>query len=725
MHWSLTIGGWPVQHGVGIAGGFGVGAGRLRVARGLGHWLARSLETERRRWLLWLPVLVGAGSAGFFALPDQPPAWSGWLAAAVAAAGGAAAFRLRRRASGVGAPFLLACAATCFGFALAQARLNAVAAPILPREGVYLVEARVAERSPLPSGERLLLDHVVLEGIGGDATPRTIRVNVRRSPPDLAPGDRIRVRARLRRPLGPALPGAFDFARQAWFERLGAMGYALGAVELLPGQRNDTGLAIAELRARIAQRIAEENPGPAGAMAAALTAGVRAGIDQGTWRAMQVSGLAHILSVSGLHMVMVAGSVFAVCRWLLALCPPLALRFPVKKVAAALALLAAAFYLLLSGASVPAQRSFLMTAVGLVAVMADRNPFSLRLLACAALTVLIMQPEAVIGASFQLSFAAVLALMVGLEAWRRRARDPGAGEPGPGRAALAYLAGVGATTLVAGTATMPFAAFHFLTIPTYGLLANLIAVPLTTFVVMPAGMMGLLLMPMGLEGPCFRLMALGCAGVLWLARSVADLPGASILVHQWPGTALALLAFGGLWIGLWQQAWRWLGLAPVLAAVALMLLTRPPDLLVDDSLRMAAIRGDDGLVTLIEWRRDRLVRESWLRHLGVAHALPGPRPGTAAQRGVACDELGCVASLGGVRVALARRVEAAVEDCTRVALVIARVGPEACRGAVGKIGPRALRASGGVAVRRSGDGLDVVTVAAHRGDWPWTRPQTH
>ena len=157
-------------------------------------------------------------------------------------------------------------------------------------------------------------------------------------------------------------------------------------------------------------------------MAAALVAGVRAGIDQATWRAMQISGLAHILSVSGLHMVMVAGSVFATCRWLLALCQPLALRVPVKKIAAVVAALAAAFYLVLSGASVPTQRSFLMTAVALFAVIVDRNPFSLRLLAWSALVVTVLLPESVLGVSFQLSFGAVLALMVVYEAWHARAR---------------------------------------------------------------------------------------------------------------------------------------------------------------------------------------------------------------------------------------------------------------------------------------------------------------
>ena len=714
---SSTVG-QRVQQGLGAAGESAAAWPSLafRLPAGLGTML----EEERRRWLLWLPVALGSGIALLFALPREPPLWAGWLAAGAGLACALLAARSWRGAPSVGEALLLAVAFACLGFGLAQVRLNTVAAPILARAGVYAVEGRVVDLAPLPSGERVLLDRVTLDGVAPEATPAMIRVNLRRAPAGLTPGDGIRVRARLQRPMGPALPGAFDFARQAWFERLGAVGFSMGSAERLPGDAGGFALALAELRARIAQRITAENPGPAGAMAAALVAGVRAGIDQATWRAMQVSGLAHILSVSGLHMVMVAGSVFAICRWLLALIPPLALRYPVKKPAAALALLAAAFYLLLSGSSVPAQRSFLMTAVALLAVMVDRNPFSLRLLAWSAVVVLLLRPEAVVGASFQLSFAAVLALMVVFEAWQRRTPDQDRAEPGPFWAVWRYLAGVSATTLVAGAATTPFAAFHFQTIPTYGVLANLVAVPLTSFLVMPAGMVGLLLMPLGLEGPFFHAMTRGCEGVLWIARATADLPGASVLVRQWPGSALALLAAGGLWLALWQRPWRWAGLGPLAAAVALVVVARPPDLLIDAAMGMAAVRGGDGQVTVVEWRRDRLVRDSWLRHLGVASAEKAPAPGMGQLHGIACDELGCVADLGGARVSLANRVAAAVEDCPVVALTVARVGPERCPG--GKlIGPRALRASGGLAVTHHGEQLEVRSVADSRGDWPWSR----
>ena len=711
---SFSTVGPAVQQRLGIGSriGWRVSWPRRFVARSL----VREFEAEQRRWFLWLPVLLGTGIATFFALHDPPPLWIAAAGAIAAAAALVVAGSVWRSHGTIGA-VLLGIAVLCAGFALAHYRLHAVAAPILARAGAYDVSGRVVALEPLQAGDRVLLDGVTLQGVPLPGTPEYVRINLRRSPAGLEPGDRLEVRARLQRPLGPTVPGGFDYGRQAWFEQLGAIGYSLGPARRTPASGADRDLAIAELRARVAARIADQHPGPAGGMAAALVAGVRAGIDQQTWRAMQVSGLAHILSVSGLHMVMVAGSMFAACRWLLALIPPLVLRYPVKKLAAALSLGAVTFYLLLSGTSVPAQRSYLMTAVALVAIMVDRNPFSLRLLAWAAIVVLLFRPEAVFGASFQLSFAAVLALMVVMEAWQKLRRHPEI-EPGLARAVLRYLAGISVTTLVAGAATTPFAAFHFQTIPTYGVLANLIAVPITTFLVMPAGMLGLVLMPLGWEWPFFHAMGLGCGAVLAVARFIAGLPGASILVPQWPGFALALLTAGGLWVALWRRHWRWIGLAPAGLAVVAALLSRPPDMLVAPRLALAAIRSDDGGVTLLTRERDRLVRDSWLRNLGVAEAAAAPKPGEGAVNGLACDEAGCVADLSGSRVSLAFHADAAIEDCRLVSLVIARIGPERCAGAT-MIGPRALLRSQGLAVRRSGDGLEVTTVSEWRGAWPW------
>lgn len=682
---------------------------------------AAQLEAERRRWILWLPVALGVGAALFFSLPDEPHAWCGWLAAILGMTFLVAARRRWRMALTVHEALLIALAVVSLGFALAQARMHSVAAPVLARAGSYQVEGRIIDIAPRPGGSRLVLDRLSLSRVPSHATPAAIRVNHRHAAPDLAAGDRVRLRARLQPPAPPALPGGFDFARQAYFERLGAVGYTLGTIERLSSADERAWLPIAQLRSRIAARIMEASPGTAGAVGAALIAGVRAGIDHATWREMQISGLAHLLSVSGLHMALVAGTVLTVCRYLLALIPPLALRFPVRKIAAVAAIVAAAFYLLLSGASVPTQRSFIMVAIALLAIIVDRNPFSMRLLAWSALAVLLLRPEAVAGASFQLSFAAVLALIAVYEAWRRRQQDDETDEPRRLHPALRYLAGVSVTTLIASAATTPFAAFHFQTIPTYGILANLLAVPLTSFVVMPAGLLGLLLLPFGLDQPAFQLMALGVEGVLFVARTVAVLPGASLLVHQWPGAVLVLAAAGGLWLALWQLRWRWLGLAPCALALVLAVLSRPPDLLVDPALGMAAVRRDDGAFVLLEWDRDRLVRDSWLRSLGVAQPATPPRPGRPAEHGIACDHAACLVDLGGQTITLARRLGAALEDCGRVTLVIARVGSGRCPNGGAIIGPGRLFASGGLAVTRSGTRLAVSTVADWRGDWPWSR----
>ena len=710
-----------VQHRLGVSGAAGAWASWRPWLPAPWAGLGATLERERQRWLLWLPVALAAGIVGFFSLPGEPPSWSGWLAGAVAAMLAAGAAGARRGGVTGRDALLLGLAAAALGFMLAQARLHAVAAPILTRPALYRVEGRIVERTPLPRGDRIVVQDPTLAGVAPEATPARIRINLRRAPADLAPGDRVRVLARLQPPLPPALPGAYDFGRQAWFERLGAIGFAVGPAERVDGGTESLSLRIAAMRASIAARIAAVSPGPSGAMAAALIAGVQEGLDQATWRDLRISGLAHLVSVSGLHMVLVAGGVLAACRWLLALCPPLALRFPVRKIAAVVAMAAAAFYLVLSGASVPTQRSFLMTAVALLAIVADRNPFSLRLLAWAAVVVLLVRPESVLGTSFQLSFAAVLALMAIYEGWRGLQRDEEDVPTGRWAPIGRYLVGVCVTTLVASAATTPFAAFHFQTIPTYGVLANLIAVPLTSFLVMPAGMVGLLLLPLGLDGPAFQVMAWGVQGVLLVAHGVASLPGASVLVRQWPSLALVALALGGLWLALWRERWRWLGLLPCMVAAALVLLSRPPDLLVDRLMGMAAVRHADGTVTMIEWRRDRLVKETWLRHLGVAVPLAAPKPGAGTADGVTCDEVGCIVAMGAGRVSLAHGVEAAVEDCGLVDLVIARVGPERCRRDGDMIGPWGLRDAGGIAVAHIGGQIEVSTVAASRGDWPWAR----
>lgn len=680
--------------------------------------LGGALLAEADRWPLWLPVGIALGILVFFALPGPPPAAAHAVAgllglgAALLAARSVAERPLRGLA-------FAALAAVAVGFLAAGLRLATVAAPVLPRAGTWTLEGRIIELEPRRAGVRIVLDQLAVERLPAAHTPQSVRIAVRHGAEGLEVGARIRLKAVLQPPRGPVVPGGFDHARHAWFEGLGGLGWALGRPQQLePPAEAPAALAVARLRATLTERFTEPLPGPAGAVAAALVTGARAGLDAELWRDFQVSGLAHLLSISGLHMSLVAGTLFLAARWLLALLPPLAGRIPARKPAAVVALLGAAFYLLVSGASVPTQRSFLMVALALLAILVGRDPFSIRLLAMAAVLVLLLRPEVVLGASFQLSFAAVLALVA---VWERLGRRDATARPGLLGSIGRYALGVAGTTLVASLATTPLAAFHFQTVASWGVLSNLVAVPLTTFWIMPAGLLALLLVPFDLERPAVALMGAGVELLLATARIAADLPGAALAVPAWPAAALALIWAGGLWLALWRRAWRWAGLGPILLALGVVLLHRPPDLVVTPWLAQVAVRTPEG-PRVLAFEADDQAPAALARALGGwAEEAISEEPAAA---GLGCDRAGCALRRGGSRVVLARRLDALLEACRGPGLVIARLGPERCPdGPAELIGPRALARSGGLALWLDPGGPTRRAVADDRGRWPWSDPR--
>ena len=448
----------------------------------------------------------------------------------------------------------------------------------------------------------------------------------------------------------------------------------------------------------------------------ALLTGLRGALPDHIWDDWAVAGIIHLLSISGLHMALVAGTVFFAVRIALALAPPLALRLPAKKLAALLALIGAFGYLLISGASVPAVRSFIMTALMLLAVMVDRNPFSMRLVAFAALVLLLLQPESLIGASFQMSFAAVAALIAVYETGA--AKRPSGAHGLDGRLIL-YVAGCALTTVVASAATTPFSIYHFSRFSTYGIVANLIAVPLSAVWIMPLGMLGLLLIPFGLADFCFVLMAQGIEIIIVVAAFVAELPGAALDVAQPPLAALIATVAGGLWLCLWRTPWRRLGLLGIALGCGLMLLARPPDVLVDARAQIVAVRLD-GLLAISPWKRDSWITDSWLQSAGQDEAAPWPADGRD-DADLRCDALGCIVSRGGQRIALVRRPEALEEDCALATLVISYPRIERCPNGTPLIGPTALRDAGGLALWVERDGIETLAVREVRGERPWVQ----
>jgi competence protein ComEC len=702
-----------------------LGAATARLGRpfagpGLASWLVVNLLAEREGWLLWLPVGLGAGIAGYFALPVEPPLWlgaTGLLLASLALSW--LWWRLPADTFHGCAPGLLALLVLLLGFTVATLRTQLVAAPVLERRAAYEIEATVLLVEERARGQRLVLGEPRIEGLEENAVPVRIRVSTRSAAPPLEPGERIRLRVLLMPPSPPVEPRGFDFARQAYFERLGAVGYALSAPQVLGhAERRGWALGLAALRQTIAHQIAVAIPGTAGAIAVALLTGLRGALPDHIWDQWAIAGIAHLLSISGLHLALVAGTLFFAVRFALALVPPLALRLPAKKLAALLALVGAFGYLLISGAPVPTQRAFAMTALALVAIMADRNPFSMRLVAWAAFVVLVLQPESLLGASFQMSFGAVVALIAVYETGvARRPADAG----GLDWRLLMYVAGIALTTLVASAATTPFSIYHFSRFPTYGIMTNLIAVPLTAIWIMPWGMLGVLLIPVGLDGPCFALMGHGIELIIAAAAFVADLPGAALAVPRPPLAALIATALGGLWLCLWRTPWRRLGLIAIGLGLLLMPLGRPADLLIDARGEIVAVRRDDGGLALSPWQRDRWLTDSWLQSAGQDRPAEWPAPGRGGGGDFACDAMGCVLRRAGHTVALVRRPEALEEDCHAADLVVSLPRIESCPGPTLLIGPRALRRAGGMAIWLAPSGIETLSVREARGDRPWTR----
>ena len=681
----------------------------------------RTLEAERERWVLWLPVAFGIGIAFYFALPFEPPPRILPLLLLPALTLVIVIWRQAPPSGKLSLSTLVSLLMFLMflGFSAAQWRTLKVDAPTIERRGAYQLEGEVQLVEARVRGDRLVLGNLMIDDLAAESTPEKLRFSRRKAEPPLIPGDRIRVRAMLMPPSPPSEPHGFDFARKAFFEQLGAVGYSLGAATIL--ERDDSwsvGQILATLRQRLAEHIADSIPGEAGAVATALLTGLRGAIPDHVWQDMQAAGMAHLLAISGLHLGLVAGTVFFSARVLMALVPWVALRWPTKKIAALIAVIVAFIYLLLTGATVPTQRAFIMTALMLLAVMVDRNPFSMRLVAFAAFAVLLTQPESLIGASFQMSFAAVIALIAVYETGVGRMP---AGAGGLDWRLLMYVAGVILTTIIASMATAPLAIHHFGRLPTFSILANVVAVPLTAFWIMPAGLVGMILLPLGLAGWCFALMGVGIELMLAVAAWTADIPGAVLPVARPPSATLVLVLFGGLWLALWRMGWRRLGLVPVVVSILLAAVHRQPDMLIDARGMLMAVRLDDGQIALSPWKKDSWVTRGWLRGAGQVEAASWPEDGQVQSRNLRCDPLGCIYHRNGLQVALARTAAALPEDCARNDLVISYPRLEACANGTPLIGPNVLRGSGGLALWLGPEGFRQESVREVRGDRPWVR----
>ncbi len=693
-----------------------------RAPAGFFPWLL----AQRRRYALWAPVMLGSGALSYFLLTAEPPAWAGWTAGVLALFALLLAGRLTWGGAALAGAGLVA-----LGFALAVLRAQMVATPVLERATAALtLTGRVADAFGHRDGRpRILLAVESAPGLPAVQTPRIVRIALRKVDALPRPGARLTVRVRLTPLTMPVAPGGYDFARAVWFQGIGAYGFALGppqpaSVEGAPAGIWDSALHwIGGIRQDASARIRAHLPGSTGAIAAALTVGDRSQIAAADDQAMRDSSLGHVLSISGLHMAIVGLGVFGTLRFLGALIPAVAMRFQVKKWAAAAALLAAGAYLVLSGASVPAQRSFLMIGLVFVAVLLDRAPFTLRMVAISAFAVLAIAPESIVDPSFQMSFAAVTALVAAFEAfeaWQiRRGRPIVMRDSWTGRILYALCIAV-LSSAVAGLATAPYAAFHFNRIAAYGVLANVFAMPIIAFVIMPGAALSLLALPFGLEALPLAVTGWGIDIMLWIAHATADLPGASSHVASWPDAALGAMTLGGLWLALWRGSWRMLGLAGIGAAFFIGALAVPADILIDRDAKNVAVRDTGGRLAILSGRRARFTSTEWLERDGDSREIKDSA--RAGREGVwTCEDRLCTAQVDGVKIGYLERAGDERAACARgLALLIAARQIDPCPTGL-TISAADTGRDGAMALWSNGDGTFTVdTVRARIGDRPWT-----
>jgi competence protein ComEC len=696
------------------------------------------IALQRDRWILWLPPAMILGAGLWLSAPTDPPAWialllfvggicgsviltflpssrpDGWMA------------RLRQ----VGAGICALAAAAGAGAGAAHVRSLIVAqAPYAAREEPVRVEGWVVANDASDNGPRLRLLVQSIEGVA--EPPRYVRVSVREAGV-LSAGRGANCLAVLGPPAGPMAPGAYDFARRTYFERLGATGYGVGrcrpiALDPPEGWLDRQRLRLAAMRADLAAIIQDASPGRGGAIAAALVTGDRSSVDTETNEALRDSGLGHLLSVSGIHMGVVGGLVFALLLWTLSLIAPIALRWPVKKIAATGALAVLAVYLVISGASVPALRSFIMACVAFGAILLDRPAISMRGLALAALIVTLIFPDSVLEPGFQMSFAATMALVALFEMMKRAPHEPALPTPGPLIGALQWSArGIGSVlliSLVAGLATDPFAIYHFQRFSIYALPANLIAAPIMSFLVAPAAAAAAVLAPFGLADPALELMASALDLIAAVGTAFGERPEAIRALPRPPDLAFLLCVSALCWACLWRGALRWGGAALLAASIWVYTTTPQPAAAFDGDLRALYARVNEGGAehwTLITGRgRSTYARDRLGAMLGIAPAaierLAPPET---------CAEDTCVWDAGnGVSLAYVRGAAGFDAACGRSVIIS---GLEAPEGFAATCAPRPLldRADialrGGALIYLEAEGVRIERALPRGVRRPWT-----
>ena len=674
----------------------------------------------------WLAVAFLAGISSWFVLGY---AWQWATAIAIALMVAlVAAILWREKEHRTHVQLAAIALALCFagGLSVIWARSSIVGAPAIERPMVLRIDARVLDRIEQPADDRVRLLLAVREADTGRAMKVRVNLPIERDDPRLAEGAVIRLRMRLMPPASPMLPGGYDFARAAWFQGLAATGSVIGPVAVLQDAERD-GSAMARIQRRLSAHVRAQLRGSAGNIAAAFASGDRGAIATADEDAMRDAGLTHLLSISGLHVSAVIAAAYLVALRLLALWPWLALRTRLPVVAAGVGAGAGIFYTLLTGAEVPTVRSCVGAVLVLIALALGREPLSIRMVAVAAFVILLLWPEAAAGPSFQMSFAAVVAIVAlhnsaPVKAFLAPREERWSVRTGR-RLAMLLITGI-----VIEFALMPIGLYHFHRAGAYGAFANVVAIPLTTFVSMPLIALALLCDTIGLGAPVWWLVGQSLDLLLWIAHWTAGQPGA---VTRMPGMSegtFLLFVAGSMWLALWRGRTRLGGFVPIALGVVLLMSTPVPDILISNDGRHVGITNMGPRLLVLRDTKSSFTRDNLLELAGMEGVLAP----IADWPGARCSRDFCALDItrGGRiwRLLMARNRERIDElqlaaACERADIVIAdRWLPRSCKPRWLKADGRFLTKSGGLAIRL-GD-QSVRSVAQNQGDHGWWRART-
>jgi len=614
--------------------------------------LSSYLFNDFQRWPLWFPVCLGVGISLYFSLPFEPS--QGWVYA------GVFLFFLSLWRLNF-SPFrfcLLSLSLVALGFSVALLRTHFLQTEMLHHSLPPLVlTGQVSQVELKPTQKGTFFQRLILTDLKADtpfALPQKVRLTLKGKRERLWPGQVIRVTAKLSPVSDPALPGGFDFRRQAYFQGIGATGFALSAPEVI-GEESSWSTHLEKQREDITAFFLARFSPPAGAIAAALITGDKGAIPEKVREDFINSGLAHILAISGLHLTIIAGVVFMVIRRGLSLIPSLCLGYNSKKIAALGTIFMTFLYLVVSGFGIPAQRAFIMISLVMGAILIDRTALSMRTVAFAAFLILLITPETLLGPSFQLSFAAVVGLIAGYEVWR----NPLAAwvvRGGIIRKALLYGGGLVFTSLLATLATLPFTIYLFHRFSLHAVEANLVAVPLTSLVIMPAAFVSCLLSPLGLGDVPLFVFEKSLGLLVGIAATVSMWKGANIPVPHPPFFSFAFIVIGALWLCLWQQPWRKWGIFPICLGFISAFCQDPPHLLIDGRGKLVALY-ENNILYLNSMRKGRFTADVWGKHLAAQEVKP-----------LSCKEGVCEVSFKGVPIVISSVKEN--QPCVKEAVLV-------------------------------------------------------